>query len=237
MYYNNRSNYNRYKNNNKEYSYSNYNYNEIIANSPDYIGKNYSVEKEIIYNNSFVTDLNYRFEIIKRRLKGSDNVVLYLLSIYDNTPDLSLGGNPQRGGLLFGFDFRENTSTLQSNELVEFYQQIETLMVDRKETYLLLSRRQYKSEYSNYLFNLKFNEYPDVPVIKNRPIYLLRYINLSVDRFKTRNLITVKDNLKKYKTRQMNLSKSFLFGEYEFIHNIIPIILDAYFAGRSDYHR
>ena len=214
-----------------------FNYLDVIANCPDYIGRNYSVDEKIIYQNNFVTeDKQLRVEVCKRFLKGSDKIVMYLVTFYDNNFNLYkiecqeiLKQNPHYKGIIYSFDFVQNIEDKNRDEILEFINRGRIVNQKSKGNMQLLTRRIYNNDFINTLIDFKLiNQNPNFQYL-NAPFYPINFIQMHISKFNSAKRLNIKTPTQ-YKYRKFNQELDFYFTEYEFYWKFLNMLAQAYNA-------
>lgn len=210
-------------------------YLEIIANCPDYIGRNYSVEEKIIYKNEFVTEnKQIRVEVCKRFLKGSENIVMYLITFYDNNFNPYkiecqeiLKQNPHYKGIIYSFDFVQNIHDKYRNEILELMNRMQIVNQNVKNNYMLIPRRIGNKKYINTIIN--FDKVSNFYQHPNAPFYPINLVKMHVAKSNSVKSLN-KEFQNQYKYRNFEQELDFYFTEYEFYWKFLNMLAQAYNA-------
>lgn len=210
-------------------------YLEIIANCPDYIGRNYSVDEKIIYQNNFITeDKQLRVEVCKRFLKGSENIVMYLVTFYDNNFNPYkiecqeiLKQNPHYKGIIYSFDFVQNIHDRYRNEILELMNRMQIVNQNAKNNYMLIPRRIKNKKYINTIIN--FDKVSNFYQHPNAPFYPINLVKMHVAKSNSVKSLN-KEFQNQYKYRNFEQELDFYFTEYEFYWKFLNMLAQAYNA-------
>lgn len=206
------------------------------AHSKNYVGVEHAVQNPAMFLDSYFTKNGmFRIDISKRGLANSDEMILYLFTIYDMTSNT----------VRFSVEFRENIKFMQYSEYIYFLNLIKSQVLYStidNEYFAILHHKYYRDRYNlsmintNYLFHTYVNTFDShisengniIPMIKN-PKICIRF-----NRFKSRALSYDTLTLSKIKrmesTRKMDASFELRLSVREMVYGVIPFLNAAAIA-------